>query len=138
MEVEAVRMWPIALRAFGHLALLGLPQRLGDGELPRRQDFDRFLPLEAVAGADWLEQILGLLLPRGLAWAWWLPTRSPVLRQLSPGPLPDAVNLRSLDHVQCKRWFWRGMSLALIPPRYTQAQDLLVQSAGADTEQMPE
>jgi len=138
MKTEAVRTWPIATRRFGGLMLLGLPQHLGDGQPPRRENFDEFQPLEAVAGADWLEQVLGLMLPRDLVWAWWLPTRIPVLRQLAPGTLPDAVRLQSLSRVLSRRWFWRGMSLAVIPPLHAQAQDLLVQAAGADTEQLPE
>lgn len=132
------RNWPIARSEAGDFLLLGLPQCLGSGELPTRESCDRFPPLEAVAGADWLMCLLSVLLPRSLAWAWWAPSRAISLARLSPGAMPAAVPLRSLNRVVARSWFWRGVSLALVPPTRADAQSLVLEWAGVDTEHTPQ
>jgi hypothetical protein len=138
MKTDTPRTWPIATLETSQFAFIGLPQRLGSGQLPTRETYDLFLPLEAVVGEDWLAQILAVLLPRTVAWAWWTPSRTKGLRQLALRAMPAVVSLRSLDHVVGRRWFWEGMTLAIVPPARTDAQNLVLDWAGIDTEHTPE
>jgi hypothetical protein len=138
MKTDAARTWPIARREVGAFAWLGLPQRLGDGGLPTRETYDVFPPLEAVAGQDWLARVLAVLLPRTLTWAWWATSRPSGLERLSPGAMPAVVPLRSLDRVLTRSWFWRGVTLAIVPPSRPDAQGSVIDGAGVDTEHTPE
>lgn len=138
MKTEAVSTWPVSTGVAGRLALVGLPQRLGDGALPTRATYDRFPSLETIAGSDWLSQALGVLLPTDLAWAWWTPARNPGLAGLGRGVLPRVVVLASLDRVLGRTWHWRGQTLAILPPGASEAQSLVLEWAGIDTEQGPE
>ncbi len=138
MKTDNARTWPIAKLETSRLTYLGLPQRLGNGRIPTRQTYDLFLPLEAVAGEDWLVQILAALLPRTVAWAWWTSSRTEGLRRLAPRAMPAIVPLKSLDHVLGRRWLWRGMALAIIPATRAGAQNMVLEWAGIDTEHTPE
>lgn len=138
MKTDRPKTWPIATIESGRFAFIGLPQRLGSGELPTHETYDQFLPLEAVAGDNWLAQILGVLLPHTATWAWWTPSRTKGLMQLAPRAMTAVVSLKSLDHVMGRSWFWRGMTLAIVPPTRKDAQNLVLDWAGIDTEQIPE
>ena len=53
MRTEARASWPIAVRRAGARALIGIPERLGDGSLPQPSTFGAFPTLEEIAGEDW-------------------------------------------------------------------------------------
>lgn len=138
MKIDGARTWPIATLETARHTLIGLPQRLGGGKLPTRETYDLFPPMEAIVGDNWLSQCLGILLPRPAAWVWWVPSRREGLTRLAPAAMPAVIALQTLDHILSRRWFRRGMTLAIVPPARVDAQNLVLEWAGVDTEQAPE
>lgn len=138
MKIDGARTWPIATLETDRHTLIGLPQRLGDGVLPTRETYDLFPPLESVVGDDWLSRCLAVLLPRPAVWAWWAPSRREGPGWLAPAAMPAVIALKALDHTLSRRWFWRGMTLVIVPPKRADDQNLVLEWAGVDTEQAPE
>lgn len=132
------RRWPLACRRLPGRALIGVSQRLGSGAPPTADDIARDPPLEALAGPDWSTRVLELLLPTDSAWACWVPSNSPALRQLAPAPMPRQACLAAGAEVSARRQFWRGTTLVVVPPGRTEAQARVLEWAGRDTEAVPE
>lgn len=123
--------WPISVRSIGQRMLFGIPPRLGDG----RSGGDVGAPaLEQRVGDDWLEQLLGVLLPKDRAWLWW--TRSDVFAKtgLQAERAPSAVELQR-THAVLRRNLWlRRMSIVFVPAQHSVGQRAVVEWAGMDTD----
>ena len=138
MKIESAKTWPMAVRETDNRVLLGLPQRLGDGKPLRHATYDTFPSLEAVVGDIWLSRVLSSLLPPGRAWAWWTRTGNGGLKQLSARRSASALSVELAGEILVRRKFWRGMALAVIPPNRSDAQEIVLDWAGIDTEDKPE
>ena len=138
MKIEPTKTWPIAVRETGTRVLLGLPQRLGDGKPLRHETYDTFPSLEAVIGDSWLNRVLSTLLPADRAWAWWTRTGNGGLKQLSARRSASTLSVELAGEILVRRKFWRGMTLAVIPPNRSDAQGIALDWAGIDTDDKPE
>jgi len=130
--------WPISTREIGRWTLIGIPQRLGDGRPPERMTFESFPVLEMLIGENWLREILMVVLPKSLPWAWWTSSSTAGLRQLSSQRMPAAVPLRSLRGVLLRRFFFQGMTQVILPAAQSDGQAVVLEWAGIDTEHQPE
>ncbi len=128
--------WPITAETSAGWTYIGIPDRLGDGQL-RRAD-DGFPTLEQLVGDDWSGAILRQLLAEPRAWAWWTRTESYKGAGLSGQRAPDRINPAALTTVAARRWLLQGMTLAFIPGRDASARDAVLEWAGADSEQTPD
>jgi len=131
-----VDTWPISVRTEGERTFIGIPERLGDGGSWRVDD--QFPTLEEIAGEDWSEAVLDVLLPGDRTWAWWTRTDTYAKTGLPKARAGDDVNPAAVTEVLVHRQFWRGMTLALIPPSRPREQGLVRHWAASDTEQIPD
>ncbi|GAB6904561.1 hypothetical protein DESC_740024 [Desulfosarcina cetonica] len=138
MKTDPTTTWPIAVQETQSLTFLGLPQRLGNGMPPTRETYDRFPPLDAVAGDDWFARILSVLLPRTVVWAWWAPSRTRGLKAITAHTMPADIPLTTLTYAVKRRWLLHGRTLVMVPPALHEAQNQVLEWAGIDTERAPE
>ena len=137
-KIETMRTWPIAFRTQNDFALIGIPARLGDGELYCSETFAAFPNLEEVVGEEWGGKVLSELLPANRPWAWW--TRSEVIAKsgLRGSAAPTLLSITGLGQVLIKRLYFRRMSLAIVATQRSDQQALVREWAGLDTEHTPE
>jgi hypothetical protein len=125
------RTWPISTRSEPWATLIGVPARLGDGQVDGGGE--RWRTLEEVAGEDWDREVLSLLLPRNRAWGWW--TRSEVFAAagISTSKAGPTVDTRVLDGPVSRRLAVRRMVLVATPAD-SASQERILDWAGQDTE----
>jgi hypothetical protein len=138
MKTDPLTTWPIAIRETRPLTFLGLPQRLGDGVPPTRETYDRFPPLESVAGDKWFARTLSVLLPPTVVWAWWAPSRTRGLHAIAAQKMPAEIPLTTLAQAVKCPWRLHGKTLVMVPPAMPEAQDQVLEWAGIDTDHTPE
>jgi hypothetical protein len=115
--------------------LLRIPDRVGD---EKTYWDEHATTLEELAGETWSGDVLAQLLRRERTWAWWTQTRVFDRTGLASEKAPADIDVTQLRSVQRRNLFWKNMTLVVIPPRETNAQDVVCKWAGLDTEQVPD
>jgi len=128
--------WPISIWRDRDRAYLGIPDYLGDGYFPPEPG--SVPTLEEVGGEDWTADILRVLLPTERAWAWC--TQSAVYERagLRNSKAPGVVDPDQLAAVVTHSRLAHGTTLAFVPGHSAEAQQAVMNWAGADTEQLPD
>ena len=124
--------WPISVIERKGWTFIGMPECLEDGSVCGCRH-ELFPCLEALVGANWRRDLLNVLLPKELVWAWWGHSRqSRDLRRLSGRrPIPKRIPLRSFDVVFTQRaYFFTSMMLSIVPPVRMDAQAIVIYWAG--------
>ena len=138
MRTEARASWPIAVRSAGARALIGIPERLGDGSLPQPSTFGAFPTLEEIAGEDWRAEVIRVLAPDTAAWAW--RTRAAVVKSsgIETLPMPPQVDLSKATKSLLRQRFLSRLALVIVPAGDKSAQQRVLEWTGIDTERDPD